>query len=384
MLAGRIVVVVVGVPHPLGDVTGRWSFSLLKGLRLRGFDVRCLAVSTRPEWVPESQAWLQRLGVSVSFFSPRTNGSWPRRKLATLREPFSYSFSDALRRALDAEGGYDVLQLEGLWTGYLAADRERTLTSVHFLQLIDLKNEWRFSGRFLFSKYFMCLSERRLLGRLGHVRTLTRRLEHAVRAVNPGIDAHTVPLSVDADFFEFVSGDRQNEPVLGFVGTMTWNPGYLAAVRLITRIFPKVRAKRSDARLLLVGWDARSALREFLDIPGVEIVENVRDPKPYFERLQVLAYPLPKGSGMMVKILEAFAYGVPVVTTSEGIEGIDAADGVHALLADDDDALAARILDVLSDRALRERLRRNGRRLVEERYSPAATAASLERVYECI
>jgi glycosyltransferase involved in cell wall biosynthesis len=384
MSAGRIVVVIAGVPHPLGDVTGRWSFSLLKGLALRGFDVRCLAVSTQPEWVPDAQAYLQRLGVSASFYSPRTNGS--HRKLATLREPFSHLLGDDLRRALDAEErlGYDVLQLEQLWTGYLAAGRDRTLTSVHYLQLLDLENEWRLSGRFLFSKYLMCRSERRLLGKLAHVRTLTPRLEHAVRSVNPDIDAHTVPISVDPDFFEFVSDDRQHEPVLGFVGTMTWNPGYLAAVRLITRIFPKVRAKRSDARLLLVGWDARSALREYLDVPGVEIVENVRDSKPYFERLQVLAYPLPKGSGMMVKILEGFAYGIPVVTTSEGIEGIDAADGVHALLADDDDALAARILDVLSDRTLRERLRRNGRRLVEERYSPAATAASLERVYERI
>jgi glycosyltransferase involved in cell wall biosynthesis len=375
--------VLSGLPHPDTDVTGRWSYSLLKGLSERKFSVRCLAVSTRPELNADTAALLKHHNVDASFFAPTRSSSWVQRKLSTVREPYSYLLPDELRRAVDVEAqrGYDVLHLEPLWTGYLAGGRGRTLTSVLNMHSVDLENVWQFSPRFLWSKYALRHAERRLLGSLTQVRTLTPRLEQAVRALNPSIAAHTVPLSIDAERYDFQSADRHDAPVLGFVGTMNWSPGYLAARRLLTRIFPAVRARRSDARLLLAGWNAEESLREYARVPGVEIVSNVPDVRPYFERLQILTYPLPRGTGMMVKILEAFAYGIPVVTTSEGIEGIDAEDGVHALLADDDETIVENVLRLLDDVALRKRLRVNARRLLEERYSPAASAAALERVY---
>ena len=386
MAKGRVVVVLAGSPYPFGEVTGRWAFPLLKGLACRGYQVRCLSVSTRPEWDAASRSLLEPLGVSLGFFAPRRSRGLIGGKLNTVRRPFSYQFSDQLVRAIDAEAatGYDALQLEQLWTGYLAEGRARTLTTVHYLPSLDLKDEWHWSGRYLWSKYLMCRTEQRLLASLTRVRTLTPRLERAAVRVNPALQAHTVPVSLDPELFEFSSGDRHDAPVFGFVGNMSWSPGYLAAVRLITKVLPRVRATIPEARVLLVGWNARRALHRYVGLPGVEIVQDVADAKPYFEQLQVLAYPLPKGSGMMIKVLEAMAYGIPVVTTSEGIEGIDAEDTRHALLADDDEELALKLINVLSDRDLRQRLRTRARQLVEERYSPPATAAAFERVYESL
>src|SRR5207244_4245978 len=88
--------------------------------------------------------------------------------------------------------------------------------------------------------------------------------------------------------------------------------------------------RRLPTRLRPVGWNARTALAQHLSVPGLEVVENVPDARPYFQRLQVFAYPLPQGSGMMAKILEAMAYGVPIVTTTEGVEGYGIRDRVHA------------------------------------------------------
>lgn len=86
----------------------------------------------------------------------------------------------------------------------------------------------------------------------------------------------------------------------------------------------------------------------------------------------------------MAKVLEAMAYRIPVVTTTEGIEGFCAEDGVHAFIADDEELLAERIVQLLDDSALRRKLRQNARRLIEERYSPGPTVAALERVYEAL
>jgi glycosyltransferase involved in cell wall biosynthesis len=357
---------------------------MLKGLAQQGYAVRCLAVSARPSWNAGAEEALTPLGVSVRFFAPGRNGSWLSKKISTVREPFSYSLSDELRRAVDQEtrGGYDVLQLEQLWSGYLALGRERTLTSVHYLQALDLHDEWQLSPPFLLSKLLTGLAERRLLRRLPAVRTLTSRLEGAVRGINPRLMTYTVPISLDASLYELQEERADSAPVIGFVGSMHWYPGYLAAVRLITRIFPKVRAARPDARLLLAGWNARHVLRDYVALPGVEIVGDVPDAELYFKRLRVLAYPVPRGSGMMVKVLEALAYGVPVVTTSEGMEGIAAVNGVSALIADDDDTLVDAIVELLGNRDLRCSVRRNGRSLVERQYSPAATAHALEAVYQ--
>jgi len=87
----------------------------------------------------------------------------------------------------------------------------------------------------------------------------------------------------------------------------------------------------------------------------------------------VLVVPLPFGSGVRMKILEAWAAGRAVVSTTLGAEGLGACDGEHLLLADDAEEFAASVLRLLNDGALRERLGDAGRALYEEQFTwPAA------------
>jgi glycosyltransferase involved in cell wall biosynthesis len=113
----------------------------------------------------------------------------------------------------------------------------------------------------------------------------------------------------------------------------------------------------------------------------LEIAENVSDTRPYFERTGVLLYAPDRGSGMKVKVLEAFAYGVPVVTTSDGVEGIPAQDGVHVGLCDEDAGLIERTVRLLGDRASQERQRRAARQLVERCCNPGTALDAVESCY---
>lgn len=381
---GRVVVVTPNEPFPFGQANGRWCHALLRGLVESGWSIRCLSVTAHPEWERGARDMFAGTPVNLSFYPlPNANGGVNlRRKWRSFRQPFSYPLSDTLRRDLDAELrlGYDVLHLEQLWTGYLADERPRALTSVHHLEWLDLAGEWRPSLHFLRSKAMMTWAEKTLIDRLTHIRATTDRLKQVVTARNPRASVHVIPNALDPALFEFEAGDRFDEPTFGFVGSINWNPGYLAAERLITRIFPKVRARKPDAKLLLAGWNA-DRLSAYKGERGIEILENAPSAKDQFFRLQAMAYPLPKGSGMMVKVLEAMAYGIPVVTTTEGIEGFTAQDGTHALIADDDDLFVEHVVRLLSDASLRQSLRVNARALVEQCYSPAATVAALETVY---
>ena len=384
MSKGRIVVVTPNEPYPFGQANGRWCHALLMGLERAKWDVQCLSVTSRPEWEAGARAAFAGTGVALRFYplQHKHAGFSLRRKWNSLREPFSYPLSAELRRDVDAAcGGCDVLHLEQLWSGYLADRAGRAVTSIHHLESLDLEGMWEPSLPFIRSKVTKNWAERKLIRRLTHVRATTDRLAGAIKDVNPRASIDVVPIALDPALFEFEAGDRTEQPTIGFIGSMAWSPSYLSAERLLTRIFPKVLARRPDAQLLLAGWDA-GRLAPLVTTPNVEILPNAADAKECFFRLQAMVFPLPQGSGMMAKVLEAMAYGVPVVTTREGIEGFAADAGVHALIADDDDALVEHVLRVLRDTELRRNLRRNARALVEERYSPAATVAALERVYE--
>jgi polysaccharide biosynthesis protein PslH len=102
---------------------------------------------------------------------------------------------------------------------------------------------------------------------------------------------------------------------------------------------------------------------------GVEVTGTVADLSPLYERAGVVVVPLRYGGGTRIKILEALAYGRPVVTTAAGAAGLAVTHEQHVLVADDPAAMAAAVARLGSDPALVSRLAVNGRRLVEERHS---------------
>ena len=136
-----------------------------------------------------------------------------------------------------------------------------------------------------------------------------------------------------------------------------------------------------QAKCRIVGWSARSVLKEFLNLEDVEIIENVPDIQPYFNEASLLLYAPARGSGMKIKIQEAMLFGVPVVTTSEGAEGLPLEDMVHCGLADDDEVLVERALEILQSTHLQENLRKNARTLILECCHPKRTVDEIEAFY---
>src|SRR6185295_9444092 len=109
----------------------------------------------------------------------------------------------------------------------------------------------------------------------------------------------------------------------------------------------RVRAQVPHARLIVAGWGADRYLGEHAGVPGLELRANIQHPRDFFSQVAVMAYPPGRGSGMKIKVMEAMAFGVPVVTTSEGVEGLAVEPGVHAHVADDDGLIADRVVDLL-------------------------------------
>lgn len=176
-----------------------------------------------------------------------------------------------------------------------------------------------------------------------------------------------VPNGVDTEAIEPRSA-LPRSPRLLFVGSLDYHANVDAAAYLIDEIVP--RLARRDASAAVVGYGAPRSLHKAAQRSGlrVELPGFVDSVAPLFEQCRAFVVPIRFGGGTRLKILEALARGVPVVTTSVGCEGLDLVHEREVLIADDATAFAACVDRLLDDDELATRLSAQGRRTVEERY----------------
>jgi glycosyltransferase involved in cell wall biosynthesis len=178
---------------------------------------------------------------------------------------------------------------------------------------------------------------------------------------------HVVPNGVDcAAFADLPTGRPAGPPTVLFLGTMSWGPN-AAAARFLIDILPQIRARVPDAKVQVVGRDPPAELQPLHGRPGVEVTGGVPDVKPYFAGATLLAVPLDAGGGTRLKILEAFAAGLPVVSTAVGAEGIDARPGVHFVRAERPQ-FAGAVADLLGSPDAGARMAAAGRELARGVY----------------
>jgi len=126
--------------------------------------------------------------------------------------------------------------------------------------------------------------------------------------------------------------------------------------------------------------------KDFLDLAaqtsrGIIITGFVPDLDPYFAQAALMMIPVRAGGGMRVRMLEAFARAMPVVTTTVGLEGIDAEPDVDALVADNPQDFARSVVRLFDDKELQRQLSLNGCRLVQEKYDWRIVLGSLNKIY---
>lgn len=166
-------------------------------------------------------------------------------------------------------------------------------------------------------------------------------------------------------------------PSLLFVGALDYEPNTEAMSWFLRDVWPIVRRGRPEAELRVVGRGAE-ALGTLVEADGVRMLGTVPDLRTELERADVSIVPIRVGAGTRLKVIEALAHHLPLVTTTVGCEGIDVIDGTHALVADGAPGFAGAVLRLVADGGLRQRLADAGRVLFEERYAWSAIRDDVE------
>ncbi|MGD0731349.1 MAG: glycosyltransferase family 4 protein [Terracidiphilus sp.] len=167
-----------------------------------------------------------------------------------------------------------------------------------------------------------------------------------------------------------------------FVGALYYAPNADGICYFVDQVLPKVQ-ELAGTRITLqvVGADPLRRVTQLTENPAVTIHANVPTVAPYYEEANLCIVPLRVGSGTRIKILEAFSYRRPVVSTHLGAEGLAVTDGEQLLLADEPEAMARACASLLKDHELRERVANSAYDWVFRNHTVANAEAAMDSIY---
>ena len=191
----------------------------------------------------------------------------------------------------------------------------------------------------------------------------------------------TIPICVDTGVAAAVTPNPGALDVL-HLGTMFWPPNIEGVLWFAREAWPLVRAAIPNATFTVVGKNPPEEVRKLEgEGNGIQVTGYVPDPLPYLQQASVFVVPLFSAGGMRVKIVDGWRWGLPIVSTTIGAEGIIYRSGENICIADDAETYAAAVINLLRDGELNARLRQNGRRWVEEKYDWQRVYPAWEQVY---
>lgn len=339
------------LPDPEGSAAGRILAATCEGLLQEGHEVAvCSWGPDAPTFTLPSWCEWRRVDAPTGAF----------RKVRTLLRPRG----DALRAGWTPDSNAIAVADDPL--SFAGVDgHPRSVVTLHYLTKLDSVAV----GRRTASNVQDIRAEARAAKRARAVLAYSLRL---VDVLPPGATFVPIAYPIPAEPLPFVEA-----PVAAVLADWRWRPNRVALNWLLEQ-WPRVRERISSAELLLAG----RGLDGIASSGGVSVLGFVPSSRDVLARAAALAFPVPPSSGPKVKVLEAVASGLPVVTTPVGVEGLVLGENAGAVVTDRD-RFAEDLAALLADPERRRRLGAEGRRAALESHAPRAAArtrvAAIER-----
>lgn len=191
-----------------------------------------------------------------------------------------------------------------------------------------------------------------------------------------------VPIAVDTQLLQPLLRQPNSKRIVT-LGTLHYLPNADGIRWFLNEVFPLVLAQEPDAHLTIIGKNPPADFIEQAsrDSAHIQVTGYVEILDPYFDASAIMVVPVRAGGGMRVRILEAFARGMPLVTTTVGLEGIDAEDGREVLVRDTPAQFAEAVVKLLRSTEEQARLASAGRLLAELKYDWQIALKTMEKIY---
>ncbi|NOZ28722.1 MAG: glycosyltransferase [Chloroflexi bacterium] len=190
-----------------------------------------------------------------------------------------------------------------------------------------------------------------------------------------------VPICIEPRQVPLIERIPGSAPTIVHIGTMFWPPNVHGVLWFAREVLPLIHQQIPEARLVIIGKKPPPEVQSLATDPRIEVTGYVADLTPFLAQADVFIVPVHAGGGMRVKILDAWLWGIPIVSTTVGVEGIRVRTEENILIADQAETFAAAVTRLITDEELNRRLRRNGREWVEQHYHWRSVYRQVDRIY---
>ncbi len=372
-------------------------------------DAREVSDAERAELPPPPESWAAQV-VTVPRAAAYTPGKILRGavgpKPVTVLNYTTPAFSDALAQLLHIQQ-FDVVQIEtstlGAYLPVIRAAPNRPLAVCDWHN-IDSELMRRYSEKAPLSRKFYAQLTARRIAQFerwtlenydGHI-ACSERDAAQLRAITPTARVSVIENGVDVDYYTDAKLARayaiwckeiqnpKSKIRLLYVGSMDYHANIDAVTYFARHIWPEIHRQRPELLFTIAGRKPAPEVLALGQLPGIEVTGTVPDVRPYYASAVAQIVPLRVGSGSRLKILEAMAAGVPVVSTTLGAEGLGVRDGHDIALADDADAMARALFGLCDNEEKRRGVAVQARNLVRQKYDWTALGTALAQAQETL
>jgi glycosyltransferase involved in cell wall biosynthesis len=374
LAALRALVVLPYPPLPEGGAAARCAVALLRGLQEQGLEAQALAASIGP-----SSEESMPVDLDVELVRIESPSVWEGRLDRLVRPGGRLARGEFALRVRELSAQADVVHfVEPQAAAALAHARAPALTQLHFYTRRDrsVGAPWRREGR---DAIELLRAERRICRDAHWLLANSSEVAAELASHAPNARISVAPLALDGRYYS--PRATLESATAGLIGTASWPPTAKAVERLLLEVWPLVHEHRPRARLLLAGEGMeRSRFSHLPDCPGVEWHGRVPSAAEFLRELGLLVYPLTAGSGVKVKVLEALALGVPVVTTPDGAEGLGGGGGVT--VESDNSRIVEAVLALLDEHGARQEIGNAAYQTFTAYHTPKVAAIPVVQLYE--
>jgi glycosyltransferase involved in cell wall biosynthesis len=394
----KILFVSLLLPHPFADHAGAFfGYQVIRRLSQR-HDISLISfIRSEKErvFVRDLEPYCRRVETVVLPQAP-SHRIWARANLITLR-PISVSIGycremrDRIRSMVHEER-FHIVQMEYTPMGQYVSEIFDSSCIIYAPDLVFItakrcaehlpfsrkKLEWSIDG--LLARHY----EAHLYAKFDHVLAVSQKIKENLLACRPSLKVSVIPVGVDIPEVRKMHAPGKGKHLI-FMGAM-WRPENIDAVLYFHQhILGLIRKVIPEVTFTIAGGNPPEEIRQLARAPGIRVTGYVEDLLPSYLENDVSIAPMRIAGGIMCKILDAMAAGLPVITTSLGNEGISARKEEEILVADTPEEFAQRTIELLQDEHLRKKISHNGLDFVRRNFSWEGVIGRLENIYqECL
>lgn len=396
----QILILSLKFPYPLKDGGAIATYQIVRGLTKQGHAVHLLSFNTSKHFVNQEDIpkdYFTGVDLTLVELDTHPNPIKALKNLLFSSEPYilerfrDKKFGLKLKELLKT-GYFDLVQVEGLYMlAYLEIIRQNSNAKIAY-RPHNLEHQiWELLAR-----------TSKNLGKRIYFKILTSRILSFEKKMLGSYDC-IVPISTeDANYFQTLGCHKpikvaptgfnitekqvfkevQSEHRLFFIGSLEWMPNQQGIVWFIENCWKEIRLRRPDLKFYIAGRNAPSWLVEKINHNGIIFAGEVEDAMKFVENKTIMLVPLLSGSGMRIKIIEAFVQSKAVVATSLAARGTGAIDGKHLLIADTPSLFIDHVIQLVDDQNVYNKVIENAKNYAKDKFDNDLICSKLSGFYE--